>query len=383
MSLGTPTPTPLPRYERAQRVLGARRREQTAHALGRVSETLGWPPPPPGADWSEQSVRRALDRAWQETVARLTHAGSGHPETLAFVELLHDIRACEHAIQATHAVELSSARERVRDALRELRTLATTHELVRHAPAVAARIGFDRVMLSRIDDGRWVPESVFVSGDERWAREILETGRAHVRRLDTSLLESRIRRFDRALLVPKVEGTDRLHPELVAVTRTDSYAAAPITVGTDVVGLLHADHRRPGRAARAEDRDLLWLFSDGLSHLVSRVATLEATERLRARMHELLTAPAGDEHFGRPDAEPHAAPGPGATPEVLTPRESEVARMMSEGCTNSQIARRLVLSEGTVKTHVKHILAKLHASNRAEAVAIWLSGRGHPRPVSH
>jgi hypothetical protein len=45
---------------------------------------------------------------------------------------------------------------------------------------------------------------------------------------------------------------------------------------------------------------------------------------------------------------------------------------MGQGYTNAQIARRLVISEGTVKSHVKHILRKLDAANRAEAVAIWL-----------
>jgi DNA-binding NarL/FixJ family response regulator len=45
---------------------------------------------------------------------------------------------------------------------------------------------------------------------------------------------------------------------------------------------------------------------------------------------------------------------------------------MAEGDTNARIARRLVISEGTVKTHVKHILRKLGASNRAEAVSRWV-----------
>jgi len=41
---------------------------------------------------------------------------------------------------------------------------------------------------------------------------------------------------------------------------------------------------------------------------------------------------------------------------------------MAEGMSNGAIATHLVISEGTVKTHVKHILRKLKASNRAEAV---------------
>jgi DNA-binding NarL/FixJ family response regulator len=44
---------------------------------------------------------------------------------------------------------------------------------------------------------------------------------------------------------------------------------------------------------------------------------------------------------------------------------------MANGDTNQRIGRRLTISEGTVKSHVKHILRKLSASNRAEAVARW------------
>ena len=57
---------------------------------------------------------------------------------------------------------------------------------------------------------------------------------------------------------------------------------------------------------------------------------------------------------------------------LLTPRELDVIRLMALGETNGGIARRLVVSEGTVKSHVKHILRKLRASNRAEAVSRYV-----------
>ena len=50
----------------------------------------------------------------------------------------------------------------------------------------------------------------------------------------------------------------------------------------------------------------------------------------------------------------------------LTPRESEVATLIAHALTNRQIARRLVLSERTVETHVRHILAKLGLRTRTE-----------------
>jgi DNA-binding NarL/FixJ family response regulator len=57
---------------------------------------------------------------------------------------------------------------------------------------------------------------------------------------------------------------------------------------------------------------------------------------------------------------------------LLTAREREVLELMASGATNSQIARELVVSEGTVKSHVKRILRKLRVDNRAGAVARYL-----------
>jgi DNA-binding NarL/FixJ family response regulator len=54
---------------------------------------------------------------------------------------------------------------------------------------------------------------------------------------------------------------------------------------------------------------------------------------------------------------------------LLSDRELEVMHCLAEGQTTLQIANRLFISENTVKTHVRHILEKLEASNRTEAVS--------------
>lgn len=53
----------------------------------------------------------------------------------------------------------------------------------------------------------------------------------------------------------------------------------------------------------------------------------------------------------------------------LSPREREVLLHLAQGRTTAQIAQQLVISSSTVKTHVHHILRKLEAANRTEAVA--------------
>jgi len=53
-----------------------------------------------------------------------------------------------------------------------------------------------------------------------------------------------------------------------------------------------------------------------------------------------------------------------------TPREVEVLQLISDGLVNREIGVRLFLSEETVKSHVRHLLAKLRARSRAHAVAV-------------
>ncbi len=62
--------------------------------------------------------------------------------------------------------------------------------------------------------------------------------------------------------------------------------------------------------------------------------------------------------------------------EVLTAREVQILELMAKGMSNARIAAQLVISEGTVKQHVKHILRKLRAGNRVEAVSMLYQSDG-------
>ena len=54
--------------------------------------------------------------------------------------------------------------------------------------------------------------------------------------------------------------------------------------------------------------------------------------------------------------------------QTLSPREHEVLRLIAQGLSNVEISRALVLSEATIKTHVSHVLSKLDARDRVQAV---------------
>jgi DNA-binding CsgD family transcriptional regulator len=151
-----------------------------------------------------------------------------------------------------------------------------------------------------------------------------------------------------------------------------------------VIGLAMAGHGRadPGWSARlhgAADQALAEL-GRALDPLEGRLAGLHR-QRLRAAMGagafeadyaagraldvaQVLTAP------GRTDApagQDTAAAAAAVT--VLTPRELDVLKLVAQGLSNADIARRLVLSEHTIHRHLANILRKLNLTSRAAAAA--------------
>ena len=61
-----------------------------------------------------------------------------------------------------------------------------------------------------------------------------------------------------------------------------------------------------------------------------------------------------------------------ARDEMLTGREREILQLLADGMSNADVAQQLFISQETVKSHVRHILAKLEAETRTQAVAIAL-----------
>ena len=94
-------------------------------------------------------------------------------------------------------------------------------------------------------------------------------------------------------------------------------------------------------------------------HRGDAVIAPSATKRLMEHMVPLLTTPEHKQSLLHREKI-----------ERLTPREHEILILMAQGLSNVELCTELFLSEATVKTHVSHILAKLNARDRVQAVVV-------------
>ena len=329
-------------------------------------------------DGGQESSAQALADAWSAVAgaldAALADAAAGQRETLR--EL--------HALAGdliTGAAARLAARAHIRAALRRLEEAGPASEIVDQAPREAAdALGLDRVLLSRVADGTLILESLHLPDIK--AAGVTDQRLAAPVELAYPLVEGELLRRRRSALVTVGDEEGNRHA-FGEVMRWTAYVAAPVVLGGRVIAFLHGDRAEGRPPLVAADRDALEELAAGFAELLER-AVLH--RRLRIQRQELRQVAAwadartGELSDGAVDLaaarresgsdEPfRAGGGEGRLRDVLTRREIDVLEHMAQGLTNADIARELVLSEGTVKFHVKNILRKLHASNRAEATS--------------
>ena len=121
----------------------------------------------------------------------------------------------------------------------------------------------------------------------------------------------------------------------------------------------------------ADDRSVLDALRAGaLGYLTKDAGAAEIQQALhRVAGGQAALDPAVQLHLVEAiaDGSP-SGPAPASLPDGLTPREAEVLTLIAAGLSNAEIAERLVVSEATVKSHVNHMLAKIGARDRAQAV---------------
>ncbi len=209
-----------------------------------------------------------------------------------------------------------------------------------------------------------MPVSVLIADDQALVRTglraILETqpdlnvvGEAVDGRDAVDLV--RRRRPDVALMDIKMPGLDGLEATRRIVAEAGDATAVLVLTTFDLDEYVY-------EALRAGASGFL-LKDAPAEQLIGAIHTLAAGEALIApAITKRLIA-----QFAR--AAPPAGPSAAAL-EELTPREREVLLLIARGMSNAEIAAELVLSEATVKTHVKRVLSKLGVRDRVQAVVL-------------
>ena len=261
-------------------------------------------------------------------------------------------------------------------ALRRLQASASLEALFRDAAvALCESSGFERAAIFSLRGRSLVLESAHPSAE--LAPEPLQLG--------PWLHESEVLRQRRPLLVEDASSDPRA---LGLLAGARSFVAAPIVCQGRALGLIHADCGLSDEPVTAFDRDTLWAFAEGFGYAVERSVL---ADRLRAQSERVVAlvrsaeASVGDLSTAeiqigadarRPPARAARAAHDDCFDAELTRREREVLGMLAEGETNARIAQRLVVSQDTVKTHVKHILRKLGVHNRSQAVSRYFRAQG-------
>lgn len=361
-------------------------RERITAALQDVHALIPALPPPAAHDvLAQDAAERALDRALEHvTEAMDGDLPAGRLRLLAeHAGVLHGLH---HELGEARLAHRSRAFARVQEALARMRELMTVDQAIQAVAGEVVQLGFPRVIVSRVIDGAWMPEVVLVDGDPEWGAAILAAGRATPQPLNHMILETEMVRRRAPMIVHDVQNDPRAHRPIADSSYSRSYVTAPLMPEGRVIGFIHADCYTIRRDVDEFDRDVLWMFAEGAGYAIERTVLQERlrdlrdrvrglTDSISAAMDEVVDAEVEMARLERVTAEVTRAasaavvvPGPRLRT-LLTRREIEIAQLMATGNTNAEIARRLVISEGTVKTHVSNVLRKLRASNRTQAVA--------------
>jgi DNA-binding CsgD family transcriptional regulator len=341
-----------------------------------------------------EQLLRQLREETETLSATLVGPTGGNPSIAAALsrclvevtELRHDLR--EHA-----AAQRLGSLNRIQHALARLRRADSSAELIEAAPReLCESCDFDRALVSRVSGSTWLPQTVHVC--EGADPEVTATLERYIDGLaiplTTTLLETeQVRRKAPALVRDPLGDLRTFHP-LMRVSQTRTYVSAPVMPAGRVIGFVHADTSTSGRELTPADRDNIFIFAEGFGLIFERAVLLERLQAQRTRVRETFDATGSllddlceaEVKLARHELEPTSLAETATRvlstardsriTGLLTGRERDVFALMAEGATNGQIAERLVIAEGTVKSHVKHILRKMRVSNRAEAVSRYL-----------
>ncbi len=281
------------------------------------------------------------------------------------------------------ALSAASAQEQLLELHGALRDARTVGELLARACALVRReCGFSRSVILGISGEHLTADGIDPLEDP--ASDLLR------RTVLASPIPLRGWNEESVLLRGEAQRARRTEARSVVAEalRLKRYVLAPLVPESAPVALLVVDRTDPvDEAAAAEVRRFAAMTAIALEQAVLRARMGEITAELRflsgsvlGLVGEMADTPIAIPSQGRHGPvfsalAPNAAPGlrdPGGD-ELLTPREHEVAQLLTQGRSNRQIAEELHLSPDTVKGNVAAIMRKLDASNRAAAAARYIA----------
>jgi DNA-binding CsgD family transcriptional regulator/GAF domain-containing protein len=353
--------------------------ERAEAVIAAAVDHLGLPELP------QTALRGQLDDLEHRLQQRLAQSPDSTDESAATARLLIWILRLQCELLDDELSRRVRCLTEIRNALGQLGGLSP-REMIYAAPVVLSReFGFARTMISTVRGSVWLPQHLHIENEaaDPHSRPFHEfVARAHIQLADAPLETELIRKRCGALVSSPKEDK-RTFKEIVDVSGCRGYIAAPITVGGRAIGMLHADRPVPDGVVTMDHLEQLEAFAECLA-LAFESAVLEekaaqqrvAVGSLCSHVDELLRRSARSAWWpvsGTKVGQRHDAYHRSDQPAVpsLTAREREIMSYVATGATNSQIARCLVISEGTVKSHLKHIARKLNTSSRAAAVAVY------------
>jgi DNA-binding CsgD family transcriptional regulator len=335
------------------------------------------------------AIGAQLDKLAIELTASLSSQSLDADMAADQVESLFRAVSLRAEIRSRDLAERLDVIARIQESMETLYDCETPEELIEAAPReLCSSCGFSRALISRVHGSMWVPEVIETLPGmdpeaEMFRQFIWETEIP----LEHMLLETELVRRRMPALVTDPQNDPRMSREIIARGRTSGYVVAPILPAGRAIGFLHADRIGQDEPVSEEDRDNIWTFAEHFGYIYHRAVLLERLASQREQLGAVFTDAERlfDElrssaiELGRSERrEPEGSatslfmPAGSRIDALLTRREREVLELITGGATNVRIAEQLVISEGTVKSHVKHILRKLRVNNRAEAVARYL-----------
>jgi DNA-binding CsgD family transcriptional regulator len=281
---------------------------------------------------------------------------------------LRELRQIERELTERDLVRRSDALDEIQEAVDDLGEVGSaTAILERAAKTLGDNSRFTGVLVSEVDGDRLVLRSA-------WARSgpATEVGSMEIP-LRYPLIEAEVlRRGGEAVAI---EAGPRSPAQLRDLLGWRRYVVAPLRLRESPIGLLHAEFEAAGDL----DVEVANIYARGLTAAFERAVLRETVQRHREELQGAVVGIGDHLDESPPDLElPPAAARAAAEGvdgrESLTRRESEILNLLGRGQTNGAIATSLLISESTVKFHVKNILLKLGATSRADAVARYLRG---------